>query len=167
MSVQPEKCLNIYNMYAIWIVSSLHPRTQFMHLDPKISGAKLAFLSVWRRGYSLNCTLWRTGAIKWKTRWTLFWSLRLLCTPTFKITASIVKIVLLSWTLRTPEEPLACLQREFYTGCTLAYIIISNCSSPNLKHLISIATLSIENDKCLLYAQHSSYKNWFVDLRKP
>ena len=34
-----------------------------MHLGPKTSLVKLAFLSVWQSGYSLNYILWRTGVI--------------------------------------------------------------------------------------------------------
>ena len=35
-----------------------------MQLGPKISGVELALLSAWRREYSLNYALWRTGVIK-------------------------------------------------------------------------------------------------------
>ena len=43
-------------------------RVHSMHLDPKISGMDLAFLSACRRGYSLNHTLWGTGVINCKSR---------------------------------------------------------------------------------------------------
>ena len=45
----------------------LTTKVQSMHLGPKISGVELAFLSAWRRGY----TLWRTGAIKWNSQRTV------------------------------------------------------------------------------------------------
>ena len=38
-----------------------------MQLGPKISGVESAFLSMWRCGYSFNCSLWRTSVIKYKS----------------------------------------------------------------------------------------------------
>ena len=47
----------------MWSLKGSPARVHFMHLGPKISGVDLAFLSAWRRGNSLNHTLWRTGVI--------------------------------------------------------------------------------------------------------
>ena len=47
--------------------SAMLPKVHSMHLGPKISGVELAFPSAWRRGYSLNYNLWRTGATKSKS----------------------------------------------------------------------------------------------------
>ena len=70
--------------------------TPCMHVGSKISGMGLSFLSAWRRRYSLNYTLWRTGIINCK-------SLRRI----LLISASQAYASLQRW--RTPEELLAYL----------------------------------------------------------
>ena len=46
---------------------------------------ELAFLLAWRRGFTLNYTLWPTGVIKCNLDARFFWSLHFRCTPVFNL----------------------------------------------------------------------------------
>ena len=80
-------------------------KVHLMDQGLQVSGAELVFLSAWRRGYGLNNSLWRTGAIKCK-----YWrTVLLILTP--QVYTSVRR-----W--RTHEELPAYLRRGFYIECT-------------------------------------------------
>ena len=63
-----SRCEEIFRIFIKWgMKTQLFATVHSMHLSPRISGVELAFPSAWRRGYSLNYNLWRTGAIKGKS----------------------------------------------------------------------------------------------------
>ena len=116
-----------YKMMQYSTIFPINIQGAFRQLGLKISGVELAFLSAWRSGYNLSCTLWRTGKIKCKSRRTVL-----------LIFATQVYANLQRW--RTPEEH---LRRELFTECTLEEHAVAkvisgrqyvNSYSPTFRH---------------------------------
>ena len=80
-----------------------------MHLGLKISGVEIAFLSAWRRGYSLNYILWCTGVVNANLNQR---TILLIFAP---------QVYTNCQCRCTPEGLLAYLWCAFYMECTLGF----------------------------------------------